>query len=426
MKFRDIVKRANHNTWNRKKRSVLTILSVTVGALTLTLAVGLGLGVKNVYEYGEALIFERNVVTINKATKPIDQDTKNGVPKYDPEKKNALVSEFKGSDILTGEEIDQIRKIEGIETIYPMYNVPALYMSVDGQDYLANIISSKPNSEYNLPHGDGFSSIDDKGILVSSLYAKSLSVTTKELLDKTVTVHFVNPSTGAVITKALEVEGVVPDPENEFYNMVNYSTVKEVAEELNMLETDYLVATLDAEHRETEKVKEILTQVEGVSNQIYAGSPEANAAEGALVIRILRIAFIGFAAIVLLAALFGISNTLYMSVLERTPDIGLMRALGAKRSDIFHMFATESALIGFWGALVGIILGTGLSLVINAVAQNFIPEMFSADTGLSLIDFSPMYLLGIVLALTAVAFLAGVMPARKAAKTNVIEALRYE
>ena len=130
-----------------------------------------------------------------------------------------------------------------------------------------------------------------------------------------------------------------------------------------------------------------------------------------------------FGAIALLAATFGIVNTLLMAVNERTSEIGLMKALGANRKTIFTIFAVEAASIGFWGGLLGILGSIGIGAIANHVATNTFLKNF---VGLKLLSFPILPLLGILAGVILLAFLAGALPSLKASKLDPIKALRYE
>jgi len=128
----------------------------------------------------------------------------------------------------------------------------------------------------------------------------------------------------------------------------------------------------------------------------------------------------GIAGISLLVGAVGIANTMYTSVLERTREIGVMKAIGAKNSDIAWIFLIESGLLGLVGGLIGIILGYGLSKTIEYIAIN------QLNTTLLQVA-TPFYLIfGCLFFGFAIGAISGVLPAIQASKTNVVDALRYE
>ena len=129
------------------------------------------------------------------------------------------------------------------------------------------------------------------------------------------------------------------------------------------------------------------------------------------------------ALIALLAASFGIINTLVIAVLERTKEIGLQKALGMSRGKIFAVFSLESVLIGFWGALLGTVGGIIVGLITNKV---LITAYASSFEGFSLFAFTLPSIATVMGLVCSIAFIAGVMPAIRASRLNPIESLRYE
>jgi len=119
------------------------------------------------------------------------------------------------------------------------------------------------------------------------------------------------------------------------------------------------------------------------------------------------------ASISLIVGGVGISNTMFMSVIERTKEIGTIKAIGATPSEIERLFLVESSLIGFFGGLAGLALAFILIVIIDA--SGFVPAVFI-----------PWVAGGALLFSATVGILAGYFPARQAAKLDPIEALRYE
>ncbi|HXH33091.1 MAG TPA: FtsX-like permease family protein [Plantibacter sp.] len=130
-----------------------------------------------------------------------------------------------------------------------------------------------------------------------------------------------------------------------------------------------------------------------------------------------------FAIIALLAAGLGIVNTLLMSVQERTREIGLMKAIGMSSGRVFTLFSFEATFIGFLGSAIGagiaILAGTAISAALSGSLLADLP-------GLNLIAFDPASIAVIILVVMVIAFLAGTLPAARAAKADPVESLRYE
>ncbi len=139
------------------------------------------------------------------------------------------------------------------------------------------------------------------------------------------------------------------------------------------------------------------------------------------IITVLQGIVLVFGLIAVVASVFGVVNTMYISVLQRTREIGLMKALGMHKNDISSLFRYEAALLGFLGGILGSGVAVALGILLNPV--------LSKQLGLgneSLLDFRFPQIAMLVLALVIVAILAGLLPARKAAGLDPIAALRTE
>ncbi len=145
--------------------------------------------------------------------------------------------------------------------------------------------------------------------------------------------------------------------------------------------------------------------------------------------QVLQIIFGGVGAIALLVAAIGIANTMTMSILERTREIGLMKAVGATNKDVLSIFLGEAAGIGFVGGLGGVILGWGASAVLNVVALSYFASQAASGGGNlpSSAASTPFWLpvFALVFA-TVVGLLSGLYPALRAATLVPVNALKYE
>lgn len=127
----------------------------------------------------------------------------------------------------------------------------------------------------------------------------------------------------------------------------------------------------------------------------------------------------------LLVASFGIANTMIMSILERTREIGIMKAIGAEDREIKTIFFVEAAVIGLMGGVIGSLAAWGIDVLANRLAYRFLLQ----PRGVSFVDFFalPPYLwLGAILFAIVVSIIAALYPASRAARIDPVKALRHD
>jgi putative ABC transport system permease protein len=127
------------------------------------------------------------------------------------------------------------------------------------------------------------------------------------------------------------------------------------------------------------------------------------------------------AAVSLLVGAVGIANTMFMSVMERTRQIGLLKALGATDNEVMKLFIMEAGLFVFVGGVIGIIIGVSISVLISLVGLG----MTGPGGGMNAV-ISPDLLIFALAFSIFVGIISGVAPARSAAKMNPVDALRFE
>jgi ABC-type antimicrobial peptide transport system permease subunit len=173
-----------------------------------------------------------------------------------------------------------------------------------------------------------------------------------------------------------------------------------------------------------------IEQVGAVSDAIREMGLQTNSLNDALEMmkgqaRMIQAVLGGIGAVSLLVAALGITNTMIMSIYERTKEIGIMKVIGANLPDIRKLFLVEAAFIGFAGGLVGIGLSYAVSAVMNTALSTLISN--AIGSGADRISLIPLWLPAVSLAFsTVIGVLAGYSPARRAMNLSALESIRNE
>jgi putative ABC transport system permease protein len=131
-----------------------------------------------------------------------------------------------------------------------------------------------------------------------------------------------------------------------------------------------------------------------------------------------------FGGIALVVSAIGMFNTMTVTLLERTKEIGIMRTLGASPNDVKYLFVSESVVVGFLGGVTGIMMGVGFGMAIN-IFLNIVAGQFGGQS-VSLFSFPLDFLAFIAIFSAGVGYLTGIFPARRASTLNPLDAIRYE
>ncbi|MDJ0322199.1 FtsX-like permease family protein [Cryobacterium sp. PH31-AA6] len=433
MKFIDIVKTAIANSFRSKVRTGLTVIAIFIGAFTLTITSGIGTGVTSYIDTQVTAIGAADVLTISKAADSTSSATE-GPAAYDPSKATT-VSLGNGSrpgttiQALTAKDITAIGKTTGILRVDPSVRVTPDYIEYDGNGKFELIVNAAATlTTADLAAGaqlDNSSTTDE--VLLPTTYLKNLGFAdAKAAIGKTVSIG-ITDYTGVQQEAKATVIGV----QNE--------TILGVGAGLNQHLTDGLqaiqvtgapagasdsYATATALFDASSTAAEITAIKDDLATQGYASQTVADTIGSfQTVINVIIGVLNAFAVIALIAAGFGIINTLLMSVQERTREIGLMKAMGMNGGRVYTLFSTEAVFIGFLGSALGALAAVGVGSVVSNILAD---GVFSALPGLQVVQFAPSSIAIIIGVVMLIAFLAGTLPARSAARQNPIDALRYE
>lgn len=132
----------------------------------------------------------------------------------------------------------------------------------------------------------------------------------------------------------------------------------------------------------------------------------------------------GLGGIALLVAAIGVINTMVMATLERTREIGIMRAVGATKRTIRRLFTVEAAVLGLLGGVIGVILSFGFAVILNQIMNEQLKS--SGVTARDVVSIPIVLALLVIAGTTVIGMIAGGLPARRAANLDPVEALRHE
>lgn len=433
MRLLDIFSTALANTLRTKLRTFLTVIAVVIGAFTLTLTSGIGAGINKYIDTQVDAMGDTNQVYVMPA-QTMDASmgfAANEPEEYDPDAESSM-SEF-GMPALDEADIEEIEALDNVELVDPMVFISVEYLETeDGTQYAlpsAGLPFELTMVEYAA--GGAPSTADDAyELVIPTTWLGALDIDDVENADQaigqTVTVG-AQDLEGNTDTVDAEIVGVAEETitGTGTQPIPSHGLNQEIAEINNTagpttLDYTYMQAVVTVANlaENEQQIKDDLAEIDMVGQTV---EDQMGVVSG--IIDAVTWVFNGFALIALLAASFGIVNTLLISVQERTRQIGLYKALGMTNGKVFTLFSTEAIVIGLLGSIIGIGLGAGVGVLGNSLLIN---GPLDSVPGLSLFAIEPVALLIIAAVIILIAFLAGTLPARRAATKDPIEALRHD
>jgi putative ABC transport system permease protein len=435
MKYIDILQTASSNMLRSKARTFLTIIAIFIGAMTITLTNGIGTGIKSYLNKQIGNLGTTNSLTIQATTKSSSGvgSSSTGLSRYNPNQKTS-VSSVQGPSSskqieMTSKDIATIQSIPNITKVSPEHLISPDYITSNGNKYQFSIEQQFGVTSAQMLAGNGIDiNSSQNQITIPASYVSSLGyASNQDAIGKIVKigVSSANDQQSAVdaTITGVQQKAVIGGSSayanaalaNQLYAVQETGLPESVADSFTTVEATFPTTLTTAQ---VNTIKSDLTK-DGYSGETV--KDRENTIFTA--INVIIIVFDMFGAIALLAAAFGIINTLFMSVQERTKEIGLMKALGMSPSRIFSLFSIEAVLLGFWGSALGVGFAALLGKAINTIGTHSFLKNFS---GLSLLTF-PLKTIGVVvIGIMLIAFLAGTLPALRASKKDPIDALRYE
>lgn len=458
MNKKDLLGLALRNFTRRKTRSVLTISGVLIGTAAIVVMLSLGIGMKVSFQMQLERMGSLNVIEVN--------------PYYFQE--DGMGGGYSRENVLDDKAVAKIAAIEGVEAVSPYLQTSlklvsgkyAMYANVIGIDTktleafdfkveegrLLNeedttsllFGSSTPYNFYNPRAtggrggyfyfggygGDGERQEPDVDVLNDKL------VMTFDYSYGERRPTGVGGSTNNRPPKLYKVKGVglleESQDEKSYSIFMNIEYLRKIIKENERLQNSQGIRSgrnqegyqqVKVKVKDMDDVQKVQNQIKDMGYGVYSliDILESMQETSATIQTVLG----GIGAISLLIAAIGITNTMIMSIYERTREIGVMKVLGCMLGDIRNMFLFEAGLIGFLGGVAGL----GFSYIVSALLNRFAGGLFGGGGygGDSVVSVIPLWL-----ALTALGFatlvglISGFMPARRAMKLSALEAIKTE
>lgn len=402
MRLQDLGQLSTRAFKTNPMRTWLTILGMGVGTGAVVVLVGLGFGLQQIIL--EQIVFGETLLSLG-VTATGAQNLK-----------------------LSAETVEQFERNEHVLDAAPMARFPALvtYKGLTGNVFIqgmeppyiryAGITATEGEVFTNEDAGDGTS------VMLSPAVLKLFGVEDPAgFVGQKVKFRILVPANDGtddvaevVVDKEYTVRGITK--EEGVLNAI--MMLPELREHVGIEEFERIQVRVDT--------NEFLPVVEGqlIEDGYRVTALSKTVEQASKIFQGVQMVLATFGGIALLVSAIGMFNTMTVTLLERTKEIGIMRTIGASPSDIKYLFVSESIVVGFLGGLSGIIMGVTLGVSIN-VFLNIVAGQFGGQA-VTLFSFPLTFLLFIALFSAGVGYLTGIFPARRAAKLNPLDAIRYE
>ncbi len=401
----DYFKLAFNNLKKRGLRSWLTMLGIFIGIAAVVSLISLGNGLQTAIT-GQFSDLDPNKLVIQNA------ETGFGPPGSTAVKK------------LTDEDLQIIKRVNGVDVAFGrLVRIATVeFNEIRTFNYVANIPENQEEIDvvYDALNVDleagRLLTRNDRGKVVLGN-----DFTDKETYEKQIKIG------DSIIIQGVEFEvvGILKKGQSFTINSVIIMAEDDLKDILNIGdEIDLIIAqvedqdNIDQVARDIERALRKDRNLDEGEEDFSVQTPQQSIQAINTILGIINLVVVGIAAISLLIGGVGITNTMYTSVLERTKEIGVMKAVGAKNSDILSIFLIESAFLGLAGGIIGAIIGLLMAFGVSAAVQSAFP-------GLSFgVTISPILIISSISFSFIIGSISGLLPAIQASKLKPVDAFR--
>lgn len=432
MRFTDLISLIIDNLGRRKGRVLLTAIGVVIGTAAVVTLVSLGAGLQKSATSNLWGINDLSSIQVSP-----------GYPKYEPG------MSFNEADIkkITPAVIEQFKGMKGVKQVIIKDSIRGgsliKFGKMEGWGNF-NSVSVPDIKALGIEAAQGVTVVEKGQVILGSQYKNNFYDPNQkpgkepeqlpDLFGKTIDVQFIkwdNEGNQTIRRGKFEVVGILKESRSEHdWNMyINSDELLKlnewmVGKRIDFSKEGYSNVVVQAVSPEV--VVELAKQITELGFQAY--TPQ-EAVEGInSFFAIMQIVFGGVGAIALLVAAIGIANTMTMAILERTREIGIMKAIGATNNNILAIFLGEAAGIGFLGGIGGVLLGWAICAVVNALGSSLLASGGGGGgAGTQLNAIIPLWLpIFSVAFATVVGLISGLFPSLNAATMVPVDALKYE
>ncbi len=392
------------NINQRKLRSALTVLGIVIAVITVFVLISLSLGLQSAVE---------------------EQFKTLGIDKIFIQPRGQLAGPGTGGAVqLTQDDIDAIERVRGVKDLSWSVAAPTEIKFGDEKRFFnvvgfplekADVFSEA--GAYKADEGRLLKEGDREKVMIGSHYKYN------RLFEKPL------KQNDKMIINGLEfkVEGILEPIGNPGDDRIIYMNIEDLKLISNVGERiDFIVVqivqgeNINGVSARIEKTLFKSRNVDEDNKDFTILTPEELLESFGNILKILTGFLLGVAAISLIVGGINIANTMFTSVLERTKDVGVMKAVGAKNKDIFKIFVFESGFLGIAGGIVGVGVGWIISEIIEYIAK------YKLGTTLLQTQTPIVLFIGCLAFAFVVGMVFGALPAIRAGKLNVVDSLRYE